>query len=297
MDLIRARTCWLMLLAGFVTLGFRGHRGWEAIAADEPKPIRVFYTGHSFSGGPFEWMAILAKQGGISGYEALGRQVLGGSRVISHWDLAEPRNQAKAALRKGNVDVLVLSPNMQMPDEGIDRFVHLAMEHNPEIRVLVQGSWMTWDGLGKGGITNALRDERPVSEVRERTIRHMGEIRDQLRQINQRVGRNVCRLVPVGLGVVRLREMIAEGSLPGFQKPSQLFSDDIGHAHPAVSHLTTYMFYAALFSRDPQELAGLGNNGWTQKWGQPPKELAGILKRVAWETMRNEPLSGLEKAK
>lgn len=261
-----------------------------------PQPgYRVYYTGHSFAGGPPAWLGVLAQQAKIAGYENLGRQALGASRVIDHWNLAEQRNQAKAAIIRSDLDVLTLSPNMQIPDEGIDRFVDFALLHRPNIRILVQGSWMTWDGLGKDGIENAERDTRPVAEIRERTLRHMNEIRAQLRTTNARVGREVCHLVPVGTAVVRLRELLAEGMLPGFEKPSQLFNDDIGHGSPAILHLGTYMFYAAVFHRDPRGLPGLGNNGWSKQYGTPRPELTPLLQQIAWETMQAEPLSGLSR--
>ena len=263
------------------------------VAAAEPS-TRIFYTGHSFAGGPPAWLGVLAKQAEIPGYENRGRQALGASRVIDHWNLAEERNQAKSAIVMDNLDVLTLSPNMKLPDEGIDRFVDFALQHRPNIRVFVQGSWMTWDGLGKDGITNAERDTRPVTEIRERTTRHMNDIRTQLRATNARVGREVCNLVPVGTAVVRMRELIAEGKLPGFNKPSHLFSDDIGHSSPAVNHVCTYMFYAAVFQRDPRELRGLGNNGWSKQYGTPDPQLTPLLQQIAWETMLAEPLSGLK---
>jgi hypothetical protein len=93
----------------------------------------------------------------------------------------------------GGVDVLTLPPNMQMPDDGIDAFADLALQHNSRIRMLVQDSWMPWDGLGKGGINNAERDARPVAAIRERTARHMKETRAQLRATNARV----CELISV----------------------------------------------------------------------------------------------------
>jgi hypothetical protein len=271
----------------------RNRRSLRAEDGTAQPTYRTVYTGHSFAGGPPVWLGVLAQQAGIKDYENLGRQTLGASRVMDHWNLAEPRNQAKAAIRRGDLDVLTLSPNMQMPDEGIDRFVDLALQHRPNIRIFVQGSWMTWDGLGKDGIKNAERDTRPVEEIRERTLRHMNEIRAQLQAVNKRVGREVCRLVPVGIGVVRLRELLAEGKLPGFEKPSQLFNDDIGHGSPAVLHLGTYMFYAAVFQRDPRGLPGLGNNGWSKQYGVPHPELTPLLQQVAWETMLAEPLGGI----
>lgn len=132
-----------------------------------------------------------------------------------------------------------------------------------------------------------------MAEIRERTLRHMHEIRAQLQAVNTRVGREVCRLVPVGIGVVRLRELLAEGKLPGFEKPSQLFNDDIGHGSPAILHLGTYMFYAAVFHRDPRGLPGLGNNGWSKQYGVPRPELTPLLQQIAWETMLAEPLGGI----
>lgn len=258
-----------------------------------PATTRTFYTGHSFAGAAPAWLGILAQQAQITGYENLGRQALGGSRVIDHWKLADARNQAKAALIKGGVDVLTLSPNMQMPDEGIDLFVDLALKHNPNIRILVQGSWMTWDGLGKDGIKNSERDARPVAEIRGRTAKHMDAIRTQLRATNARVGREVCTLIPVGTAVVRLRELIAEGRLPGFDKPSQLFVDDLGHTTAAVQQLCAYLYHAAVFHRDPREVTGLGNNGWSKAMGAPHPDLGPLLKKIAWETMLAEPMSGI----
>jgi hypothetical protein len=250
---------------------------------------RVLFTGHSFAGAG--WLEVLTKQAGITGYQYLGKQSLGGSRVISHWNLPDERNMAKVALVKGGVDVLTLSPNMQMPDEGIDLFVDFALKHNPKIRFLVQGSWMTWDGLGKDGIKNAERDARPVSEIRDRTAKHMEDIRTQLRATNQRIGREVCTLIPVGTAVVRLRELIAERKLPGFEKPSQLFRDDIGHPQAIVSQLVNYLYYIAIFHRDPRELPGLGTNGWRKEDGRPDPKLAAILQQIAWETMQAEPMT------
>ena len=180
----------------------------------------------------------------------------------------------------------------------VDSLVSAVWLHNhlddPNIRILVQGSWMTWDGLGKDGIKNAERDSRPVSEIRDRTTKHMDEIRAQLRATNARIGREVCTLIPVGTAVVRLRELIAEGALPGFEKPSQLFVDDVGHNHTVIGHLAVYMYFAAVLHRDPREIPGLGNIGWSKDQGTPHPDLGALLKKIAWETMQPEPLSGLK---
>lgn len=280
----------LILLVGCGASALLGAAGTEDGVA---RSARTLYTGHSFSGAPANWLGILAQQAGITGYENLGRQSLGGSRVWDHWKLTGERAIARKILVAGGVDILTLSPNMQMPDEGIDLFADLAVRHNPRIRILVQASWMTWDGLGKDGITNAERDLRPVSEIRDRTERHVAAIRAQLQATNARLGREVCTIVPVGPAVVHLRERIAEGTLPGFERPSQLFVDDLGHTTAAIQHVCAYLYFAAVFRQDPQELRGLGNLGWTQAMGSPQPELGALLRSIAWQTLKAEPLNGL----
>lgn len=72
--------------------------------------------------------------------------MIGGSRAIQHWDVPDDENEAKQALRTGNVDVLTLSC-MTHPDEGIHNFAKLAVEHNPEVRVTLQELWLPEDNL------------------------------------------------------------------------------------------------------------------------------------------------------
>ena len=89
-----------------------------------PKGQRVFTCGHSFHVFVYPILAEMAKSAGIQDHESVGLSAIGGSRVIQHWDVPEEKNQAKAALRAGKVDVLTLSP-IWMPDEGIEKLARL----------------------------------------------------------------------------------------------------------------------------------------------------------------------------
>jgi len=55
------------------------------------------------------------------------------------------------------------------------------------------------------------------------------------------------------------------------------------------------MFYAAIFHRDPGALPGLGSNGWSKDLGTPDPKLTPLLQCIAWQTMLDEPLSGVKK--
>ena len=112
----------------------------------------------------------MAKAAGIKEHQAVGLSSIGGSRVIQHWDVAEEKNKAKAALRAGKVDVLTLSP-IWLPDEGIEKFATLALEHNPNIRVTVQEFWLPNDispGLPLEARKKVDHNATTIAELRKR---------------------------------------------------------------------------------------------------------------------------------
>ncbi len=108
------------------------------------KGLRVFTCGHSFHVWVPEIVTDLCKSAGISNHVQLGVSSIGGSRVIQHWDIVPDKNKAKDALKTGMVDVLTLSP-IFLPDPGIEKFTSLALEHNKDVRVVVQPIWLRWD--------------------------------------------------------------------------------------------------------------------------------------------------------
>lgn len=106
---------------------------------------RVFVMGHSFHIFVADRLTSLAKAAGICGHELAGRQMIGGSSVRQHWNLADGRNEAKARLLAGDVDVLTMSPNWLVPDDAVALFTDFGVEHQPGLQVLLQVSWMAYD--------------------------------------------------------------------------------------------------------------------------------------------------------
>jgi hypothetical protein len=112
--------------------------------ADKPAGKRVFYASHSLMWDMPPVLAQEVEAYGIQGHTVVGHQRIGVSRASQHWNLPDQRNQAKQALREGNVDVLVMSPLVH-PDEAIAKFVKLGLDHNPDMKFLIQ---ISWPGLG-----------------------------------------------------------------------------------------------------------------------------------------------------
>ncbi|MCI0459523.1 MAG: sulfatase [Gemmataceae bacterium] len=256
---------------------------------------RVFTCGHSFHVFVPAILSDLAKKAGIKDHVAAGLSGIGGSRVIQHWNVAEEKNKAKEALRGGMVDVLTLSP-IHLPDDGIEKFAKLALEHNPKVRITVQEFWLPFD------IYDPTFKKRPkevdhnaptIAELRERHEPYFKSMNDHVRELNKKLGKEALFVVPVGQAVIALREKILAGAAPGLRMQSDLFTDPIGHARPPLQALAAYCHYAVIYRRSPvglpmpAVLAKAKNAGWDEKLNR-------LLQELAWEAVTSHPLSGVK---
>lgn len=262
--------------------------------------MRVFVTAHSFHIFVADRLGPLAKAAGLRLHEPVRRQMIGGSSVKQHWDLPDENNPAKAALMAGEVDVLTMSPNWMVPDEAIEFFTDLGLKHNPRMRVLVQVSWSAYDHHDSGSPNeweksqmienNEERDARSLEGLRAANANIMGIVQKQVADLNARYGREVIHIVPVGNAVIRLRELVVDGKVPGIKKQSELFSDPIGHGKAPVLALAAYCNFACLYRRSPE---GLDDGNLELEQIHP--DLQAFLQKIAWETVSAYPESGVDR--
>ena len=258
---------------------------------DPPSGLNVVVTGHSFHLPVMAALEQDVKSAGIANHRFAARQMIGGSTVTQHWELPDEKNTAKSALRGGGIEVMTMSPNWVVPDAAIDRFVDLGLEKNPEMRFLVQVSWYPWDGLepplrvGK----NEERDAKTVADLRAAYDPFREAIAKQVAATNSRIGREAVFVVPVGEAVLRLREKVIAGEVPGIAKQSELFTDPIGHAKPTLLQLAAYVQFACLYRRDPAGLTcfEIAGDETTQARNR-------LLQAIAWSAVREEPMSGVK---
>ena len=268
--------------------------GTSLLAADPPKGERVLVTAHSFHIFIAPRLATLAQAAGIEGHKLVAAQMIGGSKVIQHWNLPDEKQKAKPALTAGEVDVMTMSPHVYLPDEGIDRFVELGSKHNPKMRFLVQHSWMPWDGWeGTDKIAkNEDRDTRSLDIVRTATLKWRTNLEAQIAALNKGLGHNAVSIVPVGDAVMKLRDLIAAGKAPGLTKQTDLFTDLIGHGKEPILALTTYCNFACIYKISPVGLKDTNAN-----LDKLSPELRPLLQQIAWDTVSAYPRSGVKAAK
>src|SRR5262249_8785867 len=222
-------------------------------AESDVKGLRVFTCGHSFHVFVPGILNDIAKGAGINDHVPAGLSSIGGSRVIQHWNVADDKNKAKEALKSGKVDVLTLSP-IHLPDEGIENFTKLALEHNPGIRVTVQEFWLPfdiYDTTFKKRLQKVDHNAPTGDALRKLHAQYFKDMDAHIVELNKKHSTQSLFIVPVGQAVIALREKIIAGKAPGLKQQEDLFTDAIGHAKPPLQALVAYCHYAVIYRRSP----------------------------------------------
>src|SRR2546421_2162729 len=229
----------ILLAAALALVG-----GAPAARADDkpsaPKGQRIAWAGHSFLVFVPPILRDIATSAEVKEQSYPAFSGIGGSRVIQHWDVPEDKNKVKAALRDGKVDVLVLSP-IWLPDDGIEKFVQLAVEHNAKARIHIQEFWMPFDrrekDIKKDRPKKVERGERTAKDLHDLHAAYFRSMGEHVRALRKKHGEAAVFVVPAGQAVIALRERIISGKAHGVKTQDDLFTDAIGHAPPPLQAL------------------------------------------------------------
>ncbi len=261
----------------------------DSSATSITKGQRVYSAGHSFHVFVPAILSDIAKAADIKDHVQVGLSPIGGSRVIQHWNVKDDKFKSKESLRSGNVDVLTLSP-IYLPDEGIEKFATLALEHNPDIRITIQEFWLPFDlyePTFKKRPKEVDHDALTIDELRKRHAPYFESVDAHVRELNEKYGKTALFVVPVGQAVLALREKIVAGEVPGLKSQSDLFADAIGHPKPPLRALVAYCHYAVIYRRSP-----VGLPVPAVRRGMDNPELTKMLQELAWQAVTQHPLSG-----
>lgn len=261
-----------------------------------PKGQRIYTTGHSFHVFVPGILTELAKSAGIADHKQVGTSSIGGSRVIQHWDVKDDKFKSKQMLKEGKVDVLTMSP-IYLPDDGIDNFVALAVENNPNVRVTVQEFWLPFDvfdpNYQKSKPKKVDRNSRTVADMKKEHAEYFTMMDNAVKLLNEKHKKSAVFVVPVGQAAILLREKIIDGKAPGLKQQEDLFSDAIGHAKAPLMALAAYCHFAVIYKQSPVGLP-MPTVMKNAKLGDDGEKLNALLQELAWEAVTSHPLSGVK---
>lgn len=259
---------------------------------------RIATCGHSFHVFTYAQVNEMAKAAGLD-HQLVGISSIGGSTVQKHWLVPEEKSAVKQVLKTGQLDVLTLSP-IWLPDDAIEQFVKLGIEHNPALRITVQEYWMPNDEYNpvypldtKKKVDHNATD---IAKLRDATTRYAKDIEDYVRGINQRLGKDSVLIVPVGMAAVTLREKIVKGEVPGLKTQAELFRDNWGHAQVPLQILSSYCHFAVIYRRNPAGLPVPNAFKVLKDMSDDNKtKLNTLLQQIAWDTVSHHPMAGVMK--
>jgi chitobiase/beta-hexosaminidase-like protein/Fn3 domain-containing protein len=191
---------------------------------------------------------------------------------------------------------LTLQPrdfNVEEEADYDNRFLALFQQKAPNIQPWLYIEWTERErqrptDLGKQP-TSEMRTVYPALTWEESMGAMMVYGEDVRRQVNQTYrGRKPILLIPAALAMGWIHHLIEEGQVPGFAKDDfypRLFKDSV-HVNVEGAYLIDCLFYAAFYGESPEDrLLPVA----TQLTSQQAK----IMQKLAWDTLKNYPYSGL----
>lgn len=279
---MQKRTLFILIMILFAAL--------TIIAQPMANGQRVMVAGHSFHVPMATILTEIAHKAGFAEHQLLGKQFIGGSTVTQHWELPIEKNIAKREIATGMVDVLTLSPHIKLPDNAIDSFTELLLQKNSKARVLVQESWMPYDGQQATQDRAALnRNARTTEELQRIQANWDALCEKQINDINKRFDHQVVFFVPVAQAIFALRGKILAGDVPTIANQDSVFTDAMGHPGPYLTLLSAYCHYAVIYRKSPVgiDFSKIGSKTITDAENR-------LLQQLAWEAVIKHPLSGVK---
>ncbi|WP_332909057.1 hypothetical protein [Paracoccus binzhouensis] len=240
--------------------------------------VAALYVGHSLVSPALPGMM----------QELLGKpvemQIINGAPLEIQWTGAQHAQgvNGRSWLPNHPVQALVLTERVPLAS-AVDyhdsagyaaKWVALARQSNPRVKPYL---YQTWDHI-EPGLTEAWRD-RILADL------------PQWQAIADRVNRDLAqgqepmRLIPAGLGMVRLHDAIEAGQVPGASSIRDFFADDIHPTEGGGFYYLAMIHYAALTGKSP---VGLTNRipGAGGPYPEVPGDQAAVLQALAWETVQ-----------
>ena len=291
---------WILGICGFLAWhagSIAGEPNGSATKTTDRQPpttLRMWHVGNSWS-VPFPFEMVGLDRPFVHHTHNFGRQG-------KNWVEESLETDKKNVLMKGDFDVVYLGfVQLSLPIEALDQLTTLALKYKPDCRIYLQHAWATSDRIW------ALRDDDDLAAIQVEWDKRRKMMEDKVDEINKQHGKQVVFIIPLADAVMKMRQMVAAGKLPGVTKQSQLFWDnnetknrDDHAAHQTVV-LAMYCAHAAIYRKSPEGLKVSSPDGFY--WG--PKAERGkvpvndaqhaILQKLAWETVSKYPYAGIAK--
>lgn len=273
-----------------------------------PKPadgsLRIVGTGHSFMAPGYKTFPAIARAAGLKQPPLLthtGGGMTGSTRYkweqengIFQFD-RQPTPKLLASIANAQWDAMMWGPYFNDRPEYYTCWIDFCLKYNPEMKFYYSDAWPQLVMLD----TLPTSDTELTAELFQRLGKEKNESTAELVGALNRQYPGKVFVMPTSDAMVLAVEYYHRGELPGVEgihtfvgkKERSLWRDRLGHLGPGFGQLEGYVFYATLYRRSPELIEGdikfAGNSGY------PSRELDRVFRKIAWQAVIHNPLSGV----
>jgi len=277
------------------------------VSFDKPADgaIRIVGTGHSFMAPGYRTFPLIAKAAGMEQplYTHTGGGMTGSTRYkweqengIFQFD-KKPRPKLLTSIANAKWEAMMWGPYFNDRPEYYSCWIDFCLKYNPDMKFFLSDAWPQLYQLG---------GQIPESEdfFTEELFDRLGKERtagyaELVKTLREKYGKRIF-IMPTSDAMVLAAKHKIRGELPGIEgihkvvgkKERSLWKDHLGHLGPGFDRLEGYVFYATIYGRSPELITK--PIAFKDKPDFPSPELDQVFRKIAWEAVRNNPLSGVK---
>lgn len=268
--------------------------------------LRVVGTGHSFMKPGYLTLPHICEAAGFT--QPLHTHTGGGmtGSVRYKWEQENgifdfdkrPKPILLPAIANAGWDAMLWGPYDQDQPEYYRCWIDYCLQYNPDMKFYLSDAWIRlWPFIGG----------KPPADESEYTPEMLSNLEAEKHELfkgfitkMQEEYPDKIYIIPTSLAVTKAAVLQVKGELPGVEslhkmvtgEDRSIWRDHRGHLGTGFDRLEGYVFYSTLYQKSP-ELIENGIHFSGKQQGYPSDELDQVFRKLAWQAVIENPLSGV----
>ena len=268
--------------------------------------LRIVGTGHSFMRPGYSTLPAICEAAGFN--QPLHTHTGGGmtGSVRYKWEQENgifgfdkrPKPILLPAIANAGWDAMLWGPYDQDQPEYYRCWIDYCLKYNPDMKFYLSDAWIRlWPFMGG----------KPPKDESEYTAGLLTKLESEKHELfkgfitkMQAEYPGKIFIIPTSLAVTKAAVLQVKGKLPGVEslhklvtgKERSIWKDHRGHLGTGFDRLEGYVFYSTLYKKSP-ELIENEINLPGNKQGYPSTGLDRVFRKIAWQAVIENPLSGV----